>query len=382
MEYDANNSTSSETLSEELEIKSGSAGRAVGFRTYDPEESVWTPEQFARRLQGLSAGYEDGRDCDEDERMRVRMRDGCAFEDGEGPFDPRVLLKQPEWQALHPFRLQEDVDAYVEATGRKDSAVDLGPRASGTRGEQRYLGGQYVTSGYQPRGVPDPIQLNGAVHEWLEAHRRYGVQRLPTPAPTEHYANSPTSSSEAKPDATPEVSAPVAMADYLLAYGVEWKGMGLEAMRAMVKKHFDKDGLAEMRRRMGLALAVFEAEVTPPPPMRGLREIGQGRAESNVLTGKSGMSGSASPVKSEMRLEPEQQRSTVPAQRSPPPGKRLLAVKRWNGRPALQPRAAFGSHSGMTPEEWVEHRRKGKNESQKMKRKEQRERKAKLCGSL
>ncbi|KAK5707570.1 hypothetical protein LTR97_000107 [Elasticomyces elasticus] len=357
-------------------------GRAVGFRTYDPEEPVWTPARFAERLQGLSAEYEEGRCCDEDERMRVRMRDGCAFEDGGGPFDPRVLLQQPEWQALHPFRLQEDVGGYVEAMGRKDSAVRLGPRASGLLSGQRVPGGRYTASRPQDQDVRGLQDVDEVVHEWLEAHRRYGVQRLPTPALTEHYPNSPTPSSGPKLDAAPEVPAPVAIEEYLLAYGVEWKGMGLEAMRAMVKKHFDEDGLAEMGRRMGVGLAGFEAEVPPPPPMRGLREIGQGRAEPNVLTGNSGMSGSASPTTSEMESEPEQQRSSVPAQRSPPRGNKLPAVKRWNGRPALQPRAAFGSNSGMTPEEWVEHRRKGKNESQKMKRKEQRERKAKLCGAL
>ncbi|KAK3657787.1 hypothetical protein LTR56_002166 [Elasticomyces elasticus] len=419
VKYDASNSTSSEILSEQLEIKSGSAGmqyntnnstsriyggntsipmklnswishwhifdaqgRAVGFRTYDPEEPVWTPEQFAERLQGLSAEYEEGRCCDEDERMRARMHDRCAFEDGEGPFDPRVLLQRPEWSPLHPFRLQEDVDGYVEVTGRKDSAVDLGPRASGTQRAWRVPDGRYTLARHRGQDVQGAKDVDEVVHEWLEAQRRHVVRRLPTPAPTEHYSNSPTSSLEPKLDATPEVPAPVAIEEYLLAYGVEWKGMGLEAMKAMVKKHFDEDGLAEMGRRMGVGLAAFEAEVTPPPPMRGLREIGQGRAEPNVLTGNPGMCGSASPTRSEMESEPEQQRSSVPAQRSPPRGNKLPAVKRWNGRPALQPRAAFGSNSGMTPEEWVEHRRKGKNESQKMKRKEQRERKAKLCGSL
>ncbi|KAK5734915.1 hypothetical protein LTR17_008548 [Elasticomyces elasticus] len=301
------------------------------------------------------------------------MRARCAFEDG-GTFDPQVLQQQPEWRASHPFRLQEDVDGCVEATGRKDSALDLGTRASGTRWEQRFSRGQDFSTIHQPPSVQGTRQPNEGVRGWLEAQRRHVMQSSPTPAPTEHYLSPPTSSSEPKLAATPEVPAPVAIEEYLLAYGVEWKGMGLEAMKAMVKKHFDKDGLAEMGRRMGLALAVFEAEVTPPPRMRGLRETGRGRAEPDVITGNSGMSGSASPVKSDVRVQPEQQRSSVPAQRSPPPGNRLPAVKRWNGRPALQARAGLGSNCGMTPEEWVEHRRKGKNESQKRIRAEQKER--------
>ncbi|KAK5736567.1 hypothetical protein LTR17_007386 [Elasticomyces elasticus] len=369
-------------------------GRAVGFRTYAPEDPLRTPRQFAERLQGLSVGCEGGGDCDNDERMRVGMRDGCAFEDG-GTFDPRVLLQQPEWRALHPFRLQEDVDGYVEATERKDSAVDLGPRASGMPRGQRFCDGQYVTSGYQPRGVPEPTQLNGVVHEWLEAQLGQGVQSPPTPVPTEYeqlgFFGAPTLTPEPKPDPISErcdVLDPLAIEEYLLACAVEWKGMSLEERREMVRGHFSGARSVRMggREMLGLPLPLGEEGVAHQTSM-GFREgIGQGKVEPDIhmdmhmpqrlLGVDSRLPGSASPTRSEMESEPGQQRSSVPAQRVTPPGNRLPAVKRWNGRPALQARAGLGSNSGMSPEEWVEHRRKGKNESQKMKRKEQRERKA------
>ncbi|KAK5674598.1 hypothetical protein LTS10_012599 [Elasticomyces elasticus] len=378
MGYDSGSSTLSGTASGQLGIKGGNTsiptelnswtphwhifdnqGRAVGFRTYDPEEPVWTPRQFAESSQ---------------------MHDRCAFEDG-GAFDPRLLLQQPEWRALHPFRLQEDVDAYVEATGRRDEVGGLGPRAS----VQRFSDGRNIASRHRDQDVRGPQDGDGdeVVYEWLEAQRGHGVQSPPTPALTEHElldSGPPQLVPEHKAVSTSEscdLPDPLATEEYLLACAVEWKGMGLEERREMVSGHFGGARSVGLARGEMLGLLPLGEENVGQTSGGVLEEIVQGNDMCTyVPRGDPGMPGSASPTRSEMEAEPEQQRSSVPAQRVTPPGNRLPAVKRWNGRPALQPRAGLGSNSGMTPEEWVEHRRKGKNESQKMKRREQRERKA------
>ncbi|KAK3663996.1 hypothetical protein LTR22_005216 [Elasticomyces elasticus] len=332
---------------------------------------IWTPDQFVERLHGLSAGYEDDQYCSEAERMWAPMHDGCVFEEF-GTFDPQVQLEQPEWQSLYPLRLQEDVDGFVEATGRKDSAVDLGPWASGLRSPR----GQDFPTTHQPWDVWTPTLPNGGVREWPEAQCGQGVQSSPSPVLTEHEMlgyGAPTliPEPEALPDYEPRCDFPDD--HYLIACAVEavverpapvcpmvgklgvvldeWKGLGLDERRVM------EDA----------GVALFEAEMTPPPPMRVLRGVGQEGVEPDVCTYtpqqvfgvENGMSVSAPRT----WVDVAQQRLQKP------PG-----VIKWNGRPAVRPRAGLGKRCGMTPEEFVVHRRKGKNESQRRIRAEQKER--------